>query len=151
MNWDAIGAIGEIIGAVAVVVTLIVLVVQIKQNTSELRASTASSLLDRSIDLFGETMRSEIPEILAKQRRGEPLCDAEAERFKLFIRRNLQLFEQVYLQYREHRVSDEIMSAYDQRIRTHFEFDTWDSIWPQLRPLMTESFQNYVERLSNDV
>lgn len=33
MNWDALGAIGEIIGAVAVVVTLLYLAVQIRQNT----------------------------------------------------------------------------------------------------------------------
>ncbi len=33
MNWEAIGAIGEILGALAVFVTLIYLAVQIKQNT----------------------------------------------------------------------------------------------------------------------
>ncbi len=33
MNWEAIGAIGELIGATAVVVTLLYLVKQIKQNT----------------------------------------------------------------------------------------------------------------------
>ena len=32
MNWDAIGAIGEIIGAIAVVATLFYLAVQIRQN-----------------------------------------------------------------------------------------------------------------------
>ena len=33
MNWEAIGAIGELMGATAVVVTLLYLVKQIKQNT----------------------------------------------------------------------------------------------------------------------
>ena len=32
MNWDAIGAIGEIIGAIAVVSTLFYLAVQIRQR-----------------------------------------------------------------------------------------------------------------------
>ena len=40
MNWDAIGAIGEIIGAIAVVVTLIYLAVQLKQNTSSVKANS---------------------------------------------------------------------------------------------------------------
>jgi hypothetical protein len=33
MNWDAIGAIGEIVGALAVLITLIYLAMQIKQNS----------------------------------------------------------------------------------------------------------------------
>ena len=40
MNWDAIGAMGEIIGAVAVVVTLAYLIIQIKQNTRGVHAAT---------------------------------------------------------------------------------------------------------------
>jgi hypothetical protein len=35
MNWDAIGAIGEIIGAIAVVVSLIYLAAQIRQNSNQ--------------------------------------------------------------------------------------------------------------------
>ena len=47
MNWEAIGALSEIIGAVAVVVSLIYLAVQIKRNTdlakTEYHTSSASS------------------------------------------------------------------------------------------------------------
>ena len=39
MNWDAIGAIGEVGGAVAVVVTLIYLAVQLRQNTRAIRSA----------------------------------------------------------------------------------------------------------------
>jgi hypothetical protein len=38
MNWEALGAIGEIVGTVAVVVTLGYLAVQIRQNTRTMRA-----------------------------------------------------------------------------------------------------------------
>jgi len=40
MNWDAISAVGEIIGAVAVVISLIYLSFQVKQNTSAMRSLT---------------------------------------------------------------------------------------------------------------
>ncbi len=39
MNWDAAGAIGEIVGAAGVIVTLVYLAVQIRQNTKSLRAA----------------------------------------------------------------------------------------------------------------
>jgi hypothetical protein len=40
MNWEALGAIGEIVGAVAVVLTLGYLAVQIRQNTTSVRATS---------------------------------------------------------------------------------------------------------------
>jgi len=46
MNWDAIGAIGEIISALAVLVTLVYLAIQIRQNTAAVRASATREIHD---------------------------------------------------------------------------------------------------------
>ena len=46
MNWEAIGAIGEILGAVAVVATLGYLAVQIRGSTKATRAGTSLSIND---------------------------------------------------------------------------------------------------------
>ena len=57
MNWEAIGAIGEIVGGVGVIATLIYLAVQIRQNTRSVEAATyqsvAESLADASYRLIG--------------------------------------------------------------------------------------------------
>lgn len=45
MNWEAIGAIGEVIGAIAVVTTLIYLSVQLRQNTNTVQASIRQDVL----------------------------------------------------------------------------------------------------------
>ena len=37
MNWEALGAIGEIVGAVGVILTLGYLAVQIRQNVAQVR------------------------------------------------------------------------------------------------------------------
>ncbi len=49
MNWEAIGAIGEIVGATAVVVTLIYLAVQVRHGTRATQAASvqAASALDQ--------------------------------------------------------------------------------------------------------
>jgi hypothetical protein len=44
VNWDAIGAIGEIVGALAVVITLAFLTVQLRLSTKASRAQTAHDL-----------------------------------------------------------------------------------------------------------
>ena len=45
MNWDALGAIGEIVGAVAVVVTLIYVARQIHQENAQTQASARYSFI----------------------------------------------------------------------------------------------------------
>ncbi len=45
MNWEAIGAIGEILGATAVLVTLLYLAAQIRQNTKSATTATYESAM----------------------------------------------------------------------------------------------------------
>ena len=44
MNWEAIGAIGEIVGAIAVVITLLYLASQTRQNTKATHAQATASV-----------------------------------------------------------------------------------------------------------
>jgi len=46
MNWEALGAIGELVGAVSVLLTLIYLARQIKENTKVQTISAYSSMMD---------------------------------------------------------------------------------------------------------
>ena len=43
MNWDAIGAVGETVGALAVLLTLVYLAMQIRQNTKSVQAAAVDS------------------------------------------------------------------------------------------------------------
>jgi len=52
MNWEAIGAISQIVGAVLVGITLIYLAVQLRQNTSALKSSAFLAIST----LMGSTM-----------------------------------------------------------------------------------------------
>ncbi len=51
MNWDAIGAIAEALGALGVILTLIYLIRQIKQNTAATRSSAAASYSQSSMSI----------------------------------------------------------------------------------------------------
>ena len=43
MNWDAIGAIAEMLGSIAVVATLVLLLIQLKTNSAMIKNSTQQS------------------------------------------------------------------------------------------------------------
>lgn len=52
MNWEAIGAVGEAIGALAVVLTLGYLAVQVRDTRKLLRASAHQARTDRNIQIM---------------------------------------------------------------------------------------------------
>jgi len=64
MNWNAMGAIGELVGAVAVVITLIYLAAQIRQNTRSNRNLALQTISNQSADwLCLITQSSEVARI----------------------------------------------------------------------------------------
>lgn len=59
MNWEAIGAIGEVVGALGVIVTLGYLAVQIRQNTASARVTTTQAILEATSS-FSDLCASDI-------------------------------------------------------------------------------------------
>ena len=56
MNWDAIGAVGEMIGALAVVVTLAYLALQVRTSTMESDANHVSVSSGQFMDVRSRFM-----------------------------------------------------------------------------------------------
>lgn len=92
MNWDAIGAIGEIVGALAVFITLVYLALQIRQNTRAVH----SSALDSTVNTISIARQSiyENDEVARVYLKGlatpEELDDLERLKFRLLVH-NLML------------------------------------------------------------
>ena len=94
MNWDAIGAVGETIGAIAVLLTLIVLLGQVRTGNRALAESNRlerSRAIDRHADSIAVwrgriTENHDLSEIWMKVHNDEPLSQLELMRANnLFI------------------------------------------------------------------
>ena len=59
MNWDAIGAIGENIGAIAVVASVIYLATQIKRQTTESKLAATRDLSAKRVDAMKAVLNDE--------------------------------------------------------------------------------------------
>ena len=57
MNWEALGAIGEFVGAIAVIGSLIYVGVQLRQNTAATRTSGTQHVLGAHQELLSELAR----------------------------------------------------------------------------------------------
>ena len=98
MNWDAISAIAEIIGAVVVVASLIYVGRQVSQNTAMMRVGAASESMERDYDLVLPLIESpELTEIWLKgDHRLDELSEADRQRLLFFERRALTLWHHNY-------------------------------------------------------
>ena len=100
MNWDAAGAIGEIIGAIAVFLTLAYLAIQIRQNTNAVRTtaldSSVSSVMRAREKIF------EDPDLVRIYLKGlenpESLNEIEEARFMLLMQNIFWALWNIYSQ-----------------------------------------------------
>ena len=114
MNWDAIGAIGEIIGALAVVLTLIYLSRQIKENSRHLKLA---SLTDTNLlvsEGFNPIYNSDHTLFIWTVGLSEPekLEKADLEIFYLFMTRIMASFDTVVKHHELGTIDDERFANY---------------------------------------
>ncbi len=100
MNWEAIGAIGEILGAIAVLVTLVYLAAQIRQNSRFVRAATYhSTSRARNEFNFAVATTPELSALLVRARDDSTSFDAEErQRFNSLMWGFWNLFEDSFFQ-----------------------------------------------------
>jgi len=102
MTWDAIGALGEVIGAAGVIASLLYLAVQVRAST---RASAVEAKL-RSTRLLSDYMDSLIhdPELNDLLRRGladlQSLSETESNRFAQLTLKAFWFFSAQHFQFR---------------------------------------------------
>jgi hypothetical protein len=92
MNWEAIGAIGEIIGALAVFITLVYLALQIKQNTKAVQSSALDSTVN-TISIARQSIyeNDDVAQVyLTGLSSPDELSDLERLKFRLLVH-NLML------------------------------------------------------------
>ena len=115
MNWEAIGAVGELVGAVGVMVTLLYVGLQVRQNTSAVKAAAiqdisssttaylnAWSTDDRLPGLFARIWAGELPEAFSTEERA---------RLAIAYTSMLRVFEARYLQIRLGVLDEDILES----------------------------------------
>ncbi|XOV81016.1 MAG: hypothetical protein ACFHVJ_08700 [Aestuariibacter sp.] len=147
MQFEMLGNLGDFVGGIAVVITLVYLAYQIRQNTKEVRNNSIRALLDRSAMMFDENIHSPLGEIFEKMDKNETLSIADEWRLDMFVRRNFQLYELVFLKHRDNRISQQVMDAYERRIIVSMDRDYFPTIWQKISQFYTRDFVDYVDSL----
>ena len=150
MNWEAIGAIGEIVGAVGVIVTLLFLTIQLRQNTKALRADSFRGVFEMGHS--STTMIIESPEISDLYLRGRQdyssLSPSDQQRFHYLMAQRVHSIQSMFLYHEanDHKSIFGGMGASQIRraVQDPGVLEWWEARGKAVFP---EDFQSYVQEV----
>ncbi len=147
MNWSAIGAIGEILGAAGVIVTLLYLARQIRQNTRATRLSTAHSIATAARDWNRPLLQD--PELAWTFQVGtedpSQLDEKEQARFIELCFSLLRMFEDAHYQYHQGALDPEVWVGYEKLYAAYAKAPGFQAYWKERRETFRPEFRQFIE------
>ena len=146
MNWESIGAAGEIIGALAVVATLFYLSIQIRQNTLSVRASSFQAGVDSINAINTLVAGSQENARLLRLGMEDPktLSDDDLFQFNMLCLSLFRVYENLHYQ-SEKGVGMELWAAIGQDLPTMLSQQGVQSWWSTNPYAFTPAFTQLVE------
>ena len=143
VNWEAVGAMGEIIGAVVVVITLVYVASEIRQNTRMARAEMTKDLLLASQTAIMELASNDrLAELYADIR---PFEDEASARRHTFYQSFFRLYELQFNLAEQGLVAEDVATSYELVIRMWAQTRHFDAYWSVARDEFHEDFVAYVD------
>ncbi len=149
MNWEAIGAVGEILGALTVVVTLVYLAVQVRQNTAAVKASSHHAITD-SFNAINARI-AENPQMARIWRLGQAglgtLSEDETVSFSFMMLAYLRVFETLYYQRKIGTMEEQLFVAEEQTLRWAVRSQGFREFWTANPISLSAEFRDYIGKL----
>lgn len=147
MNWTAIGAIGEILGAGGVIITLGYLARQVRQNTSATRLSTAQSIASAARDWNRPLLLD--PDLAWTFQVGteDPtrLDEKEQARFIELCFSLLRMFEDAHYQYHSGALDPDVWKGYEALYAAYAKAPGFQAYWKERKPTFRPEFQELID------
>ena len=147
VDWTAIGAVGELVGAIGVIVTVVYLTLQVQQNTKSVRGavydSLATSLEHLNRPLVENADLARALAAVTEDWEGSSLDDRA--RVVHFYSAAFKLFENVHYQHTQRLIEDELWHGWRRLMLTYFWSPGVQAWWPTRRGAYAETFARYLE------
>ncbi len=148
MNWDAIGAIGEIIGALAVVVSLTYLAKQIRAQSNETRFAAMHDISvgyrDALANLADESTASVIDKAITDY---NSLTQVETLRIIAVIGRIFRVWEEAFIQHEAGRLEERTWQSMLKQFQGYMDVLPFQKVWAIRREYFDPEFGRFVDGL----
>lgn len=145
MNWEAVGAIGEVVSAIGVIFTLVYLAIQIRQNSAVVRSSTRQAISTNQAEIGFRL--AENPELLALvlQLTSIPSVPQDQVRAQFFLRGLMRTYENQYHQYQDGTFDESVWYGYLNSMSQTFASPVTREFWAGYRALYSADFAAFVD------
>ena len=148
MNWDALGAIAETLGALGVIGSLLYLSVQIRAQNQEARLAAVHELSIGFREAIASFSDGEISEILVRANSDfDSLSDSEKVRMIAVGAVVLRVFEEAFIQNAEGRLDHRNWGSYARYLAMFMDGHCLKRVWELRGPYMDTDFQRFVKNL----
>jgi len=147
MNWDAISAIGQVVGAVLVGITLIYLAIQLRQNTAAMKSSTflsVSTLMGSNMEIFAT--HGDIAPLFIKAQAGlDALTSAERVRFGFLMMMAFRRVETVVVQRHLGAIDPELTHGFERSAMSALRSPGTRQWWDTAKGGFSDLFSTWVD------
>jgi len=150
---EALGNIGEFVGAIGVVVSLVYLGLQLRQNTSSVRASSFNSMIQNSIRLLEHTFRDREFAALVARAEADPttLTPEEQVRWDAYMTAVFRHFGNLVYQNRVGALDPQMWESYRRDLKEHLRSPHWVAWFRDHRVVFSESLVGEVATLVEEI
>ena len=152
MNWEAIGAVGEILGAAGVIVSLLYLATQIRQSTKVARAATRQALSRDLQGLASDLVTGDdMARIFQAHLAGETVQPHEMVRLQARAYRDFHFWDNAHYQFSEGMLSEDEWRGIRENLKQLMLYvEAYREYWAGERSSFSTRFQDEVDRLVSE-
>lgn len=147
MNLEAVGHIGEAVGAAAVVVSLVYLMIQLRQNTRSIRSATYQSVVETAAacnrTIAGDKSLARIMRLAASD--ASQLDEDERMQFTFLCIQFFDIFENLYLQHLHGTLDDDYWTSRRGSFSGLLASPGFSDRWKSARHSYSSRFREFVE------
>jgi len=149
MNWDAIGAVAELLGALGVIASLLYLAVQIRENSRVVQASASQAVADSAqARLLAVAQSPSLASTLAKlAERPAELSPAELLQANYLRTASFKGFENQFFQFRRGLLAEDIWKGYEFFLVANLLAPDVRDWWKRSKAGFDPAFRDHVEAL----
>ena len=146
MNWDAIGALGEVVGAAAVVISIVYLSIQIRQNTKAAQINAEREIAMYFAKALQDGADTALPGLYVRGSEDlTQLSEEEAAQFAFWNLGFFRFFQYAWDQRREGNLSDSTWETIDLAFKTQLQSPGIRTVWKIRGNTFKQEFRDYVD------
>ncbi len=148
MNWEAIGAVGETLGAIAVLLSLLYLGMQIKQNTRSLKSAAYQAAIASMSDMARATGTDLQTARVVRIFLQEDMADLSEDEFMMatsYLTGLFRNFENFYYQHETGAMEDHLWVGMRNSMVGYHHMPNVRSWWDQRKSIYSPQFVAFLE------